>query len=70
MINSLTLFLYIGSPIAGYLLQAGGGKQEGGGSGVDMYRPAIFYAGGVATISAMLVLFARIKMAKKMIKRV
>ncbi|KAF1976300.1 MFS general substrate transporter [Bimuria novae-zelandiae CBS 107.79] len=61
----------MGSPIAGYLLQAAGGKQQGGeGLGVEVYRPAIFYAGGVATASALFVLFARFKMAKKVAKRV
>lgn len=61
----------MGSPIAGYLLQAAGGNQEGAKElGVKVYRPAIFYAGGVATASAMLVLFARVKMAKKVAKKV
>ena len=61
----------MGAPIAGYLLQAAGGDQKGEvTNGVEVYRPAIFYAGGVATASAVIVLFARLRMAKKMIKRV
>ena len=61
----------MGSPIAGYLLQAAGGKQQGGqGSGAEVYRPAIFYAGGVATASAIFVLLARLRMAKKLVERV
>ncbi|KAJ4288663.1 hypothetical protein N0V90_011900 [Kalmusia sp. IMI 367209] len=61
----------MGSPIAGYLLQSAGGTQTGGeGLGIEVYRPAIFYAGGIATASALFVLFARVKMAKKVIKRV
>ncbi|KAK7182517.1 hypothetical protein DPSP01_010674 [Paraphaeosphaeria sporulosa] len=61
----------MGSPIAGYLLQAAGGKQQGGqGLGVEVYRPAIFYAGGVATASSLFVLFARFKMAKKVVEKV
>jgi MCP family monocarboxylic acid transporter-like MFS transporter 3 len=61
----------MGSPIAGYILQAAGGSQQGGqGLGVEVYRPAIFYAGGVATVSSLFVLFARFKMATKVVQRV
>jgi MCP family monocarboxylic acid transporter-like MFS transporter 3 len=61
----------MGSPIAGYLLQAaGGGRGKEGTQGIEVYRPAIFYAGGVATASAVFVLLARWKTASKMIKRV
>ncbi|KAF2442871.1 MFS general substrate transporter [Karstenula rhodostoma CBS 690.94] len=61
----------MGSPIAGYLLQAAGGKQQGGQElGIEVYRPAIFYAGGVATASSLFVLFARFKMSKKLVKKV
>ncbi|KAF2866964.1 major facilitator superfamily domain-containing protein [Massariosphaeria phaeospora] len=60
----------MGAPIAGYLLQAAGGRQEGGGrQDIAVYRPAIFYAGGVATASAMFVLAARVKMGNKISKR-
>jgi MFS family permease len=61
----------MGAPIAGYLLQAAGGKQEGGsGQSIDVYRPAIFYAGGTATLSALCVLAARLTVAKKLKKKV
>jgi MCP family monocarboxylic acid transporter-like MFS transporter 3 len=61
----------LGSPIAGYILQAAGGSQQGGqGLGVGVYRPAIFYAGGIATVSSLFVLFARFKMAKKVVQKV
>ncbi|KAF2247042.1 MFS general substrate transporter [Trematosphaeria pertusa] len=61
----------MGAPIAGYLLQAAGGRQENGeGQSVDVYRPAIFYAGAVATVSALFVLLARVKMEKKVVKKV
>ncbi|KAH9864182.1 hypothetical protein J1614_010116 [Plenodomus biglobosus] len=47
----------MGAPIAGYLLQAVGGQQESGsGQSIDVYRPAILYAGGSATVSALCVL--------------
>jgi MCP family monocarboxylic acid transporter-like MFS transporter 3 len=61
----------MGAPIAGYLLQAGGGSQDGDPvKGSEVYRPAIFYAGGVATVSAAFVLFTRLKMTKTIIKKV
>lgn len=61
----------MGAPIAGYLLQAAGGKTRNGtGQSIDVYRPAIFYAGGVATASALCVLAARLTVAKKLRKRV
>ena len=62
----------MGAPIAGYLLQAAGGsKQEAGiGQSVEVYRPAIFYAGGMATLSALFVILARLTVAKKVFKRV
>jgi MFS transporter, MCT family, solute carrier family 16 (monocarboxylic acid transporters), member 3 len=61
----------MGAPIAGYLLQAAGGKQDDGArQGVNVYRPAIFYAGGVALLSSLFVLMARLKLTKTVIKRV
>jgi MCP family monocarboxylic acid transporter-like MFS transporter 3 len=61
----------MGAPIAGYLLQAAGGRQRGGaGQSIDVYRPAIFYAGGTATLSALCVLAARLTVASKFKKRV
>ena len=61
----------MGAPIAGYLLQAAGGNQEdGAGQSISVYRPAIFYAGGTATLSALCVLAARLTVAKKLRKRV
>lgn len=61
----------MGAPIAGYLLQAGGGRQEDGrGLGVQVYRPAIFYAGGVAMASSLFVLLARFNTTKEVARRV
>lgn len=61
----------MGAPIAGYLLTAAGGRQGNGiGQSIDVYRPAIFYAGEMATLSALFVLAARVTVAKKWRKRV
>jgi MCP family monocarboxylic acid transporter-like MFS transporter 3 len=61
----------MGAPIAGYLLQAAGGRQRDGmNQSIDVYRPAIFYAGGTATVSALCVLAARLTVTKKFRKRV
>jgi MCP family monocarboxylic acid transporter-like MFS transporter 3 len=61
----------MGAPIAGYLLRAAGGKQSAGTSqSVDVYKPAIFYAGGMATLSACCVLVARLTVAKRILKKV
>ena len=61
----------LGTPIAGYLLLAAGGNEEDGGrQNVSVYRPAIFYAGGVAALSSLFVLTARAMMTKKLVKKV
>jgi MCP family monocarboxylic acid transporter-like MFS transporter 3 len=61
----------LGPPIAGYLLEAAGGDPgKGVGQSINVYRPAIFYAGGMATLSSLCVLFARMTVAKKWKKRV
>lgn len=61
----------LGTPIAGYLLQAASGKYVGSaGSDSSVYRPAIFYAGGAALLSSAFVLWARINMSKSILKRV
>lgn len=58
----------MGTPIAGYLLEASSSTKSGV-PGVDAYRPAIFYAGGIATVSSGFVLFARLFMDRKLLKR-
>lgn len=61
----------MGTPIAGYLLKAAGGRQDAASrQSVDVYRPAIFYAGGTATVSALCVIFARLTVATQFRKRV
>ena len=57
----------LGTPIAGYLLQATHANQS---RQISLYRPAIFYAGGVATASFGFVLLARLNMAKRLGKKV
>lgn len=57
----------LGTPIAGYLLQATGADKN---TAIDLYRPAIFYAGGIALISSLCVLLARLKTDPKIAKRV
>lgn len=70
-VTGWTAGYFMGAPIAGYLLQAGGGSREkSAAQSVNTYRPAIFYAGGTATASAMCVLVARLTVAKKLRKRV
>ena len=57
----------LGTPIAGYLLEASGADKK---RAIDPYRPAIFYAGGVAFASSAFVLLARLNMEKKIRKKV
>ncbi|KAF2032770.1 MFS general substrate transporter [Setomelanomma holmii] len=63
-----TIGYLIGAPIAGYLLQATGGQN--GQQGIDAFRPAIFYAGGIGLLASLLVLLARLNMSKKIGKKV
>lgn len=56
----------LGSPIAGMLIAAAGAEQA---HSVGPYRPAIFYAGGVASASAAFVLVGRLRMDTKLIKK-
>jgi len=58
---------FMGAPIAGYLLQSAGGVKQGN---ISPYRPAIFYAGGIAMVSAMFVLVARLRLDTKILKKV
>jgi MCP family monocarboxylic acid transporter-like MFS transporter 3 len=61
----------LGAPIAGYLLQAaGGGRRHGAEQSINIYRPAIFYAGGMATMSALCIIVARLTVTKKFRRRV
>lgn len=57
----------LGSPIAGFLISSTGAS---GASSIEPYRAAIFYAGGVALLSGLCALVARLKMNAKLVKRV
>jgi MFS family permease len=54
-----------GAPIAGYLLDSYGGAE----GGFRAYRPAIWYAGSLATVSACLVGVVRIWKDKRLLKK-
>ncbi|KAF2018138.1 MFS general substrate transporter [Aaosphaeria arxii CBS 175.79] len=64
-----TLGYLMGAPIAGFLLQAGGGEQSAPRGDIGVYRPAIFYAGGIAFLSSLFALVARVYLVKTVQKR-
>lgn len=55
-----------GAPIAGYLLNAGGGVK----GGFDAFHPAIYYAGSMALGSASLMLMARLGIDRRLMQRI
>ncbi|KAK5726658.1 hypothetical protein LTR15_002546 [Elasticomyces elasticus] len=66
-ITGWTVGYLMGPPIAGYLIQATHADRE---HSIDPYRPAIFYAGGLALASSVFVLIGRLAMDRKMLKRI
>ena len=62
----LTRMIRQGSPIAGYILNASGGEA----GGIGAYRPAIFYAGSMATAATVLAGIVRIKVDRRLKKTV
>ncbi|KAI1343177.1 putative monocarboxylate permease [Xylariaceae sp. FL0016] len=56
----------LGNPIAGFLIAA---THADRGSSIVPYRPAIFYAGGTAAVSMVIVLAARWKMDARLNRR-
>ncbi|GIJ91408.1 hypothetical protein Asppvi_010373 [Aspergillus pseudoviridinutans] len=56
----------LGAPIAGYILNASGGQ----GGGIGAYRPAIFYAGSMATAATVLAAVVRMKVDRRIKKTV
>lgn len=54
-----------GAPIAGYLLGAYGGAE----GGLKAYRPAMFYAGSLALVSAAMIIAARLRINKAIFGR-
>jgi MCP family monocarboxylic acid transporter-like MFS transporter 3 len=69
-ISGWTFGYLLGSPIAGYILQAAGGQKPANELDIDVYRPAIFYAGGVAFASSIFTLVARNYAARNVRERV
>lgn len=66
-ITGWTAGYLLGTPIAGYLLEAGGGPTK---TATEAYRPAIFYSGAIATVSSAFVLAARVLLDRKIMKRI
>lgn len=56
----------LGAPIAGYLLEACGGAD----GGLEAYRPAMFYAGGMALLSAGFLLVVKLRINRKFLAAV
>jgi len=56
----------MGSPIAGYLLEAYGGTD----GGLQAYRPAMFYAGSLALASGVLIMTARLRLNRSLLARI
>ncbi|GAA5936532.1 hypothetical protein JCM3775_000846 [Rhodotorula graminis] len=56
---------FLGSPIAGYLLQAGGGAARG----PEAYLAAVLYAGALSTAASALVLAVRIIQSRRVWKK-
>ncbi|GAA6040718.1 hypothetical protein JCM8097_000890 [Rhodosporidiobolus ruineniae] len=52
---------FMGSPIAGYLLQAFGGPA----GGVEAYRPAMFYSGALSLLAAICVGAVRVRTSRR-----
>ncbi|CAG8235595.1 unnamed protein product [Penicillium salamii] len=55
----------LGAPIAGYILDAYGGEDGGNAA----YRPAIFYAGGMALAASITAILLRVKMDRRPLKK-
>ncbi|CAG8374880.1 unnamed protein product [Penicillium salamii] len=55
----------LGAPIAGFILNAAGGENNG----ITSYRPAIFYAGAMTVVAALIGLSIRLKTDKHLLKK-
>ncbi|PSK34851.1 Riboflavin transporter MCH5 [Elsinoe australis] len=69
-ITGWTVGYLMGSPIAGYLLQAGGGNNDASRTTVAAFRPAIFYSGGISLLSTLLVCAARLGVKRRPFQKV
>ncbi|KAK9781770.1 putative Major facilitator superfamily domain-containing protein [Seiridium cardinale] len=65
--TGLTIGYSLGSPIAGFLIDATGADNAGS---IVPYRPAIFHAGAESVMSTAFVLFARLRMDGEIFKKV
>ncbi|GAA5934047.1 uncharacterized protein JCM15063_000540 [Sporobolomyces koalae] len=61
LISAWSFGYFLGSPIAGYLLQAGGGPE----GGIAAFRGAIWYAGGLSAVSTGLIAVVKALQVKK-----
>lgn len=59
--------LLLGNPIAGFLIDATGADEA---SSIVPYRPAIFYAGGTAVVSAIFALVVRFKVDHRVWRKI
>lgn len=71
-VSGWTAGYLLGPPITGYLLQAVAGERKfvAKEMGVEVYRPAIFYAGGLALVASIFAGWARVKMTRTVRKKV
>lgn len=67
MVSFWTPGYLLGSPIAGILIQITGAAES---SSIGPYRAAIFYSAGVGMVSTLLIIFSRLKLDRKVLKRV
>lgn len=66
MVSFWTPGYLLGSPIAGLLIQSTGAAES---SSIARYRAAIFYAAGVGLLATLLVIFTRLRVDTKLLKR-
>lgn len=66
MVSFWTPGYLLGPPIAGILIQTTGAAES---SSIEPYRAAIFYSAGVGLLSTALIVFSRMKLDTKMLKK-
>lgn len=66
MVSFWTPGYLLGPPIAGMLIQATGAAES---SSIGPYRGAIFYSAGVGLLSTVLIIFSRMKLDAKVLKK-
>ncbi|KAM0695386.1 hypothetical protein Q7P36_005745 [Cladosporium allicinum] len=63
ILTSWTFGYLLGSPIAGYILEASGGANHG----IAPYRPAMYFAGSLALASATLIAIVRLRRQREIL---